>query len=160
MPSEIGRRFLLFSISWVLFAPVPGPVAADAANGFSVSWIEVATEAGRHRFTVEVARTPAERAQGLQHRERLAPDRGMLFDFGSEGAVAMWMKNTPIPLDMLFVTAAGRVAGIAERTEPYSLATIASPGAVRYVIEVPGGTAARLRIAPGARVTGPPLRDE
>jgi uncharacterized protein len=160
LPSEIGHRLAVFSISWILLFPVWAGSPESRADNFSVSWIEVVADGAAHRFTVEVARTPDERAQGLQHRENLPADHGMLFDFGSEGAVAMWMRNTPIPLDMLFVTAAGEIAGIAERTEPYSLATIASPAAVRYVLEVAGGTADRLGIAPGDRLRGPPLHTD
>lgn len=158
MPSEIGHRLAVFSISWILLFPIWAGSPESRADNFSTSWIEIVAEASAHRFTVEIARTSEERAQGLQHRQRLPAGHGMLFDFGSEGAVAMWMKNTPIPLDMLFVTAAGEIAGIAERTEPYSLATISSPGPVRYVLEVAGGTAERLGIAAGDRLRGPPLR--
>lgn len=160
MPSEIGRFLALFSISWMLLAGTPATAADAAAGSFSTSWIDVMSGGERHRFTVEVARSPSERAQGLQHRRQLAADRGMLFDFGETRPVYMWMKNTPIPLDMLFVTAAGRIAGIARNTEPHSLATIAAPEPVRYVLEVAGGTAERLGIAAGDRLVGPPLRDE
>lgn len=157
LPSKIGRRAARFSISWTLAAALAGGATAFAGEGFSTSWIDVDTGEARHRFTVELARSPAERAQGLQHRQSLPADRAMLFDFGETAPVYMWMKNTPISLDMAFVSASGRVAGVAHETEPYSLATIASPVPVRYVVEFPGGTAKRIGLEAGDRILGPPM---
>jgi uncharacterized membrane protein (UPF0127 family) len=92
-------------------------------------------------------------------RQSLAPDAGMLFDFGSPSRAMMWMKNTLIPLDMLFVDAQGRIVNIHERAVPGSLATIAAAAPVRAVIELNGGTAARLQIRPGDRVIFPIFGD-
>jgi uncharacterized membrane protein (UPF0127 family) len=89
------------------------------------------------------------------HRPSMAADVGMLFDFKADAPVAMWMRNTLIPLDMLFITRDGRIANIAERTVPYSETSIPSKGPVRAVLEVNGGTAARLKIRPGDRVDHP-----
>lgn len=105
-----------------------------------------------HVFQVEVAATDAERAKGLMFRRELAQNAGMLFDFVTPQPVTMWMKNTLLPLDMLFVAQDGRVVNIAERTVPGSLAAIPSDEPVRYVIELNGGTAARLRLQAGDRV--------
>lgn len=105
-----------------------------------------------HSFQVEVATNDAERAKGLMFRRELAVNAGMLFDFVTPQPVTMWMKNTLLPLDMLFVAEDGRVVNIAERTVPGSLAAIPSDAPVRYVIEVNGGTAARLRLKAGDRV--------
>ncbi|SDU15877.1 DUF192 domain-containing protein [Stappia sp. ES.058] len=109
----------------------------------------VISASGRHRFEVEIAETPQARARGLMYRETLADDAGMLFDFRQEREVAFWMKNTLIPLDMIFIEASGRVAHIARETTPLSEALVPSRAVVRFVLEVPGGTAARLGIVPG-----------
>jgi len=111
-----------------------------------------------HVFQVEVADTPEARGRGLMFREELAPDHGMLFIFPRRERVAMWMRNTPLPLDMLFIDDDGRVRQIAERTVPYSEATISSRRRVRYVLEVPGGTAERLGIEAGATVAAEVMR--
>ena len=112
-------------------------------------------DGSEHRFAVELAGTPEERAQGLMFRKSLAPDAGMLFDFKEPGPVAMWMKDTLIPLDMLFISRDGRIARIVERTVPLSLAPIPSGEAVLAVLELNGGTAARLGLKAGDRVIHP-----
>ncbi len=122
---------------------------------FPVSHLDIMTQAGPRSFTVEVAKTPDQLSQGLMYRRTMAPDAGMLFDFGETRPVSMWMKNTLIPLDMLFVTADGRVAGIAQRAVPESLAVISSPVPVRSVIELNGGAVSRLGIAVGDQVKHP-----
>ncbi|MDP6788757.1 MAG: DUF192 domain-containing protein [Rhodospirillales bacterium] len=119
---------------------------------FATGELSIVTGRGSYVFSVELASTPAEREQGLQGRRALAPSTGMLFDFKSPRPVYMWMKNTYISLDMLFIDGEGRVANIAERTVPMSLATVGSDGPVRAVLEVDGGTARRLGIKPGDRV--------
>lgn len=103
----------------------------------------------RHRFHVEIAATEAERTKGLMFRRELAPDAGMLFDFGQPFMAVMWMKNTLLPLDMLFIDAEGRIVNIAERTVPGSLAPISSDAPVKFVLEVNGGATSRLRIKAG-----------
>jgi len=115
---------------------------------------ELAIESGgkRHTFTVELARNSAERATGLMFRTEMPADHGMLFDYAREQPVSMWMKNTFIPLDMLFIRADGRIANIAEWTKPRSLDEVASAGPVKAVLELNGGTAARLGLKPGDRV--------
>ena len=101
---------------------------------------------------VELADTGEERAIGLMFRRDLGPDRGMLFDYRRTQPVAMWMKNTYLPLDMLFIADDGRVVTIGEDSVPGSLDTIASAGPVRAVLEINAGTVARLGIAPADRV--------
>lgn len=135
---------------WMAVADAPA-AAAEARVGRLV--IET-TQAPRW-FRVELARTPEELAQGLQHRRSLPADAGMLFDFGPERIVTMWMKNTYIPLDMLFIDAEGIVAEIAERTTPLSLQTLDSRVPVRAVLEVNAGTVAALGIRKGNRVRHP-----
>jgi uncharacterized membrane protein (UPF0127 family) len=131
-----------------------GPAAAQLER-FPTAALTIMSASGAHKFTVEVATTPAQLEQGLMFRQSLAPDAGMLFDFKAPQPVMMWMKNTLIPLDMLFVDAQGRIVNIHERAVPGSLATIESAAPVRAVIELNGGTAARLGIRPGDRVVFP-----
>jgi uncharacterized membrane protein (UPF0127 family) len=120
---------------------------------FGKGRLAIVTDTGPRDFEVELAVTPDQRMQGLMFRRELAPDAGMLFDFGSDpDRASMWMKNTYIPLDMLFIRADGEIESIAERTVPHSLEPISSLGPVRYVLEVNGGTAARLGIRPGDRM--------
>lgn len=109
---------------------------------------------GRHRFTVEVARTDEERRIGLMHRRSMAADHGMLFDFITPRPVGMWMKNTFIPLDMLFIKSNGRIANIAQAA-PHSLETVPSRGRVLGVLELNAGTARRLGLAAGDLVRHP-----
>ncbi|GAB4151286.1 MAG: DUF192 domain-containing protein [Sphingomonadales bacterium] len=110
--------------------------------------IETAAQA-QHAFTVELANTPQTRAVGLMHRTALAADQGMLFDFGAPRPVSMWMKNTLISLDMLFIQSDGRIVNIAADTTPHSLQPVHSRGRVKAVLELPAGTAKALAIAPG-----------
>lgn len=112
----------------------------------------VVSAQARHSFAIEIARTAADRSQGLMQRPSLAPDRGMLFDFGRIGPVSMWMKDTLIPLDMLFIAADGRIVNIAENATPGSLDAISSAGSVLAVLELAGGSAKRLGIRPGDTV--------
>ncbi|HSH69052.1 MAG TPA: DUF192 domain-containing protein [Deferrisomatales bacterium] len=113
------------------------------------------TDGAAHPFTVEVARSPAQRARGLMFRTQLDPAEGMLFLYPSPQRARMWMKDTPLSLDMLFLAPDGRVLEIAARTEPLSLTTISSADPVLGVLELRGGRCAELGIAPGARVLHP-----
>jgi uncharacterized membrane protein (UPF0127 family) len=122
--------------------PPPPRVVIETADG------------GRHTVTVEVARTDAEHERGLMYRQDLAEDAGMLFVFPESAPRAFWMKNTLVPLDMLFIDEAGVVAGLVRDAEPLTL-TPRGPGpgiSARYVLEVRGGWAARHGVGPGARV--------
>ena len=115
--------------------------------------LTIETASGQsHRIEVELALTPAQQAQGLMHRRDLAPDAGMLFIYPGDRPVHIWMKNTLIPLDMLFIAEDGVVVKVAERTVPLSLATVSSGERVRGVLEINGGMASRLGIRPGDRV--------
>jgi uncharacterized membrane protein (UPF0127 family) len=117
--------------------------------------LEIASKNGVHVFAVELATTDADRSRGLMFRKELPDGRGMLFDFKTDQDVAFWMKNTLIPLDMIFIEGNGRILRIAENTEPLSEKIIPSGGPVRAVLEVIGGTAKKLGIAPGDRVAHP-----
>jgi uncharacterized membrane protein (UPF0127 family) len=114
--------------------------------------VEIATRSGVHAFAVELATTEAERAKGLMYRKELPEGQGMLFDFGRDQEVSMWMKNTYVSLDMIFIRSDGRILRIAENTEPLSTRIVSSGGPVRAVLEVVAGTARRFGIAPGDRV--------
>ena len=105
-----------------------------------------------HRFTVEIARTQEEQATGLMNRSELAPDRGMIFPFEPPRDASFWMKNTLIPLDIIFVRADGSIANIAANTVPLSLEPVPSDGPVGAVLELAGGRAAELGIEPGDKV--------
>jgi uncharacterized membrane protein (UPF0127 family) len=128
------------------------PVSPQAAD---LQTLEIATKSGVRVFSVEMAVTDEERARGLMYRKELPEGRGMLFDFKRDQEISMWMQNTYIPLDMIFIRADGRIHRIAQNTEPLSTRIVSSGGAVRAVLEVIGGTAKRLGIAPGDRVAHP-----
>lgn len=149
----ITRRILMAGlVSAVLAAAMP----AMAQAVFPRSQVEIVTAAGRHHVvSVELATSAEQLAQGLMHRKSMAADAGMLFDFAQTRPVSMWMKNTLIPLDMLFLGPDGRILGIAERAVPGSVAVIDSPGPVRGVLELNGGTASRLGLVPGDRILHP-----
>jgi len=146
--------FLLWGALPPAADPAEGrPPAADPAKNAGV--LILATQSGRFPLTVEVADTPSARQQGLQGRRGLAENAGMLFDFGTPQPVAMWMLNTYIPLDMLFLDDAGRVVAIARNTVPLSLDRIGIDDPVRAVLEVQAGVADRLKVRAGDRVCHP-----
>lgn len=157
------RLFAVAGLAGLLAAAGPGLsdgsgwIAGGPARAaeFETSALTVVTVRGRFPFTVEMAITGEQRSQGLQFRGYMAADAGMLFDFGRSEPVTMWMVNTPIPLDMVFIDAAGWVTHVAENTTPYSLDLIDSGGPIRAVLEVAAGTAKRLGIHKGARVQHP-----
>ncbi len=127
-------------------------VAAGPVRPAGLQSLEIASRTGVHAFSVELVENDADRAKGLMFRKELPEGRGMLFDFKREQEVSFWMENTYIPLDMIFIRGDGRILRIAENTEPLSTRIIASGGPVRAVLEVIGGTARKLGIAPGDRV--------
>ena len=111
------------------------------------------TSAGKkHRFTVEVARSSDEQATGLMNRQTLAPDRGMIFPFDEIRVASFWMKNTLIPLDMVYVRADGTIANIEANTVPLSLEPVYSIEPVAAVLEIAGGRAEELGIKAGDKV--------
>ncbi|HKH34475.1 MAG TPA: DUF192 domain-containing protein [Beijerinckiaceae bacterium] len=117
--------------------------------------LTIVTASGRHTFQVELADNDASRAQGLMYRRSLAPDRGMLFDFKRVEPISMWMQNTYVSLDMLFIRPDGTIARVATNAEPLSTRTIPSGEPVLAALEVVAGTAARLGIKPGDKVEHP-----
>jgi len=147
---KAGRR--PFLLAMVATAFLGAPVVGAAVGGLKVEPLEVVTASGVHRFRVEIADTDAARKRGLMMRASLAPDRGMLFDFRTPRPVAFWMKDTLIPLDMLFIAADGHIISIASNAVPKSEVPIASGGAARAVLEIAGGQAAKMGASPGDRV--------
>ena len=114
--------------------------------------LTIASNGKIHRFTVEVARTGPEQQQGLMNRASLAPDRGMIFPYDPPQPVAFWMKNTLIPLDLIYVAPGGRILRIEVNAVPLSLDQLPSGGPVEAVLELAGGRAAELGIGTGDMV--------
>jgi uncharacterized protein len=150
----LTRRTLVL-LPILLGIAMSGRMGNAQSQNNAASVVTIVSANGEHRFNVELAETPAQMEQGLMFRRELAPDAGMLFDFKKPTMATMWMRNTLIPLDMLFVDAQGRIVNIQERAVPQSDAIIAAAAPVRVVIELNGGTAARLGIEPGDRVLSP-----
>ncbi|MXO75794.1 DUF192 domain-containing protein [Altererythrobacter aerius] len=142
----------------------PQPTAADAGpaqavravhpeSGLPIVPLAVTTSRGRHEFRVEVAATAQEQARGLMFRTALGPDEGMLFPRNPPDIASFWMKNTPLPLDIIFIGTDGRVLNVAANTVPYSLESVSADGMTAAVLELNAGRAAALGIGPGAKVT-------
>jgi uncharacterized membrane protein (UPF0127 family) len=115
--------------------------------------VVISTREGRETvFQVEVADTPAKRELGLQYRKELAADRGMIFLFPAPSVQSFWMKNTPLPLDMIFIGSDRKIVGIVEQTVPFSLDSRSVPAASQFVLEINGGLSKRLGIRAGDSV--------
>ena len=139
---------IILVAAWAsLGALVPAQAAARAT-------IEIVSSNGVHAFDVELATNDAERERGLMFRKSLPEGQGMLFDFKRDQPVSFWMHNTYISLDMIFIAGDGRIVHIVENAKPLSDDLIPSGAAVRGVLEVIAGTAQKLGIAPGDRVSG------
>ncbi|AKM06203.1 DUF192 domain-containing protein [Pelagerythrobacter marensis] len=121
-------------------------------SGLEIVELAVETDEGRREFAVEVAKTPREQAQGLMFRTQLGPNEGMIFPRDPPDIASFWMKNTPLPLDIIFIGEDGRIINIAARTVPYSLESVSAVGLTSAVLELRGGRAAELGIEPGDRV--------
>ncbi|MEW6258140.1 MAG: DUF192 domain-containing protein [Pseudomonadota bacterium] len=142
---------LLLAPPFALQANAQAPQAAQPVGPLDA--VEIATKSGVVVLEVEVARTDKQREVGLMFRKEMPERQGMLFDFKQDQPVYMWMKNTYIPLDMLFIRSDGTIARIEAMTTPLSERTISSGEPVRAVLELNGGAARRLGIAPGDRVS-------
>ena len=125
---------------------------AQAPRTFDRTTLSIVTADGRHDFDIELALSQAQMSQGLMFRRQMAPDAGMLFYHQRDVVATMWMRNTFLPLDMLFVDAEGRIVHIAERTVPQPLTTISAGRPVRAVLELNAGTVRRLAIKTGDRL--------
>lgn len=148
-------RIVLAFLLLLVAAPL---AAAPLAQSFPESALEIKTAGGQSfRFRVQLALTNDQQAQGLMFRPHLADDAGMLFVNRDSREMSMWMKNTIIPLDMLFIAADGKIVNIAENAKPESLDTISSKGPVKGVLELAGGTAKKLGIRPGDQIVSADL---
>ena len=151
--ARLGRRLLLA-------APVAFAAGAALAQNsgdiqFKRSALAIETGGREIKFDIELALNDTERARGLMFREKLGPYDGMLFDFFQEAPVSFWMKNTVIPLDMIFIAADGTIRSIHSNAVPYSTDPIPSKFPVRAVLEINGGSARMLGIKPGDKVKHP-----
>lgn len=152
----LGRRSAAMSFTAVLLAHLLvafGLIMGSPAAAAEMHPLEIVTKSGVQVFTVEEAKTEEERERGLMFRTALPEGQGMIFDFSPEQNVSMWMKNTLIPLDMIFIRADGRILRIAENTKIKSEDIISSGGPVRAVVEVIAGTARKFGIAAGDKVS-------
>ncbi len=147
-------RILSFVVAFVAGLMLSSPPAGSMEQ----QTLEIATKKGVHVFSVELAVTDEERQKGLMFRKSLPESYGMLFDFKRDQDVSMWMHNTYVSLDMIFIKADGRILRIAENTPTESDKIISSGGPVRAVLEVVAGTAKKLGIAPGDTVGSPIFR--
>jgi len=140
-------------------APAPtaatAPTAPTARPGWPHARLEVLTGAGKRSFAIDVADTPERQELGLMDIRMLPAGLGMLFPVEPVRSMQMWMKNTYIPLDMLFIDDSGRIACVRERTTPLSLAIVDCPQPSRFVLEIAGGEARRLGIRTGDKVAYP-----
>ncbi len=133
-------------VAFVLFC-APAPAAQSRLEA-----LEIVTASGPHAFEVEVAQTPQEREKGLMFRRSMPQNRGMIFDFHKEDVVLMWMKNTYIPLDMIFVSSGGRVVSVTHEAAPMSETIISSQAPAYAVIELNAGVAKEIGVAVGDSV--------
>jgi uncharacterized membrane protein (UPF0127 family) len=149
---RLGRRLVLAA---PLLVTAAGTVRAQGDIKFQKSSLVIVTGGREIKFDVDLALTETERARGLMFREKLGPYDGMLFDFHQEAPVSFWMKNTLIPLDMVFIAADGTIRHIHANAVPLSTDTIPSEFPVRGVLEINGGSARLLGIKPGDKVKHP-----
>jgi uncharacterized membrane protein (UPF0127 family) len=148
---------LLRAVFWIALISWIGMVAPGGSDVRAAEFqpLEIATRTGVQVFSVEMATTEEEKTTGLMYRKHLPDGQGMLFDFSPAQQVSMWMKNTYISLDMIFIGPDGRILRIAENTEPLSTRIISSQGLAKGVLEVIAGTARKHGLAPGDRVSHP-----
>ncbi len=152
MAARRGVGFLAVIVLLAGLAPAR-PAGADAAET-----LRIVTQNGHFTFDVEIADTPDKRARGLMFRESMAEDAGMLFIFERDQVASFWMKNTEIPLDMLFIARDGRIADMHRNAQPHSLRSIRSKMPVFAVLEINAGLTARLGIRVGDRVEHPAFK--
>lgn len=149
---------LRFVSAWLAAALALVPFAPASAEGTGP--LVLKTDSGDHTYSVEIADSPGEKARGLMFRRSLPQDHGMIFLYDPPQPASMWMQNTYIPLDMIFITEQGTVLRIEANTEPFSTAVISSGGVAEAVLELNAGEAARIGLKPGDRVVFPGLGSE
>ncbi len=150
----LARVLRLLALTLLLaFAAFPAPAQDGPQPRLKVESLEILTKTGIRVFNVEMAVTPEQQRIGLMFRKEVADGEGMLFDFGASRPVAMWMENTIVSLDMIFIRADGTIANIAKGTTPFSRQTVESQGPVKAVLEIVAGAADRYGIAAGDKVS-------
>jgi hypothetical protein len=146
-----GRDLLrLLALVFFMLAVARGSIGQEKLEAVTIE-----TSSGKHPFVVEVMRTGLQRERGLMFRRFLPDDRGMLFDFEFEEPLMMWMKNTYLSLDMIFISRSGKVVGIAQNTEPLSERIISSGAPASAVLEVNAGTARKIGLGIGDKIRHP-----
>jgi len=154
----------VFTVGAALAALIACQALSPPSQPLAVTTLTIDSDHGPQKFTVEVAADSQSQEYGLMNRKILAPNAGMLFDFRQPQCVSFWMKNTVLPLDMIFIRADGTISSIAANAVPFSTTTIPSAEPVRAVLEINGGRAAALGIQTGEKVhtaifNGPPPRN-
>lgn len=144
----------VYAIILALFASVAVPSSLRAEDGVFEP-LSIATAGGKRDFQVEVMRSEDEQRRGMMFRRSLDPDKGMLFPFPAERIASFWMENTYVSLDMIFIRADGTIQRIEKRAEPLSTRTVMSGAPVLAVLELLAGTADKLGIKPGDKVSYP-----
>lgn len=152
-------RFIVMAmVAGLALGGCRGELPSDAAPvgrseaGLEIVPLSIVSGGRTHRFQVEVARTGDQQSRGMMYRDRLAPDRGMIFPFAEPRVASFWMRNTPNSLDLIFIGTDGRIESIGADAVPLSEAFITSQGVVAGVLEIAGGRAAELGLQPGDRV--------
>jgi uncharacterized membrane protein (UPF0127 family) len=157
--SKVARQiaaFVVLCAALLIYNDAAGLAKdAPAQPESGLGTLEIVTASGSHEFSVEVMRSGPQRERGLMFRRYLPQDRGMLFDFGVERPIMMWMKNTYLPLDMIFIGRTGKVVGVAKDAEPLSEKIIPSGAPAYGVLEVNAGTAAQIGVKIGDSVRHP-----
>ncbi|WP_017668803.1 DUF192 domain-containing protein [Sandarakinorhabdus sp. AAP62] len=154
-----ARRTAAFLFGIALLVPLAAPAAAATCpnSGLRTSSVAFHTAKGRFTYKLEVAATAEEQACGMMFRDRMAPGTGMAFPMQPPRATGFWMENTPLPLDIIYVSPAGRVLNV-RRGQPYSREVLNSAGVTAEVIELLAGEADRIGLKPGDRVQRPPAK--
>ena len=155
LPSRIPALALILVLAAAPGASAAGPSAGSAPLACDPATITILTGEGKARFDLEIADDPAEQARGLMFRPELAEQSGMLFVYDPPRRARFWMRNTMIPLDMVFIDDAGRVESVVTRRDTYSERVSESQGDVRAVLEINAGRAAELGIGPGDQAVHP-----
>jgi uncharacterized protein len=154
MATSFGRAAAIAAL--FLFAVLPliaiTALPTIAQKAMRQDTLKIITSTGTHAFDIEIAETDEEKARGLMFRRSLAPNAGMLFPYAPAQEITMWMKNTYISLDMVFIRADGTVLRVAAGTEPFSEKVISSEGDALAVLEVIAGTAAKIGVKAGDKV--------
>lgn len=145
---------VVYAAILALFVSIAGLSVLRAEDGVFEP-LSIATAGGTRDFQVEVMRTEDEQRRGMMFRRSLDPDKGMLFPFPAERIASFWMENTYVSLDMIFIRGDGTIQRIEKRAEPLSTRTIMSGAPVLAVLEVVAGTADKLGIKPGDKVSYP-----